>query len=216
MKKDMQQLIQDLSQDAKPDVPNFAPERWVQYLICVIAMYGLIAQTLLGIRTDLATQFTRPLFVAEIVLLVALVVSGAVASVLSMYPDAYQKPKWLAVPFGVFAALVALVGSQIYMPLDTRMVIPEHAMQGMECTICIASFSIIPSALIFSLIRKGANVHPFLAGALAVLTASAVGCLTLRLSEMNDSLMHLALWHYLPTLAFACVGALLGKWILKW
>jgi hypothetical protein len=59
-------------------------------------------------------------------------------------------------------------------------------------------------------------VHPLQAGAFAVLTASTIGALTLRLAEENDSIVHLVQWHYLPTLFFAVLGAFAGKWLLKW
>jgi hypothetical protein len=68
----------------------------------------------------------------------------------------------------------------------------------------------------FVLLRKGASIRQLQAGSFAVLTATAIGCLTLRLSEENDSIMHLLQWHYLPTLLFAALGALAGKWLLKW
>jgi hypothetical protein len=49
-----------------------------------------------------------------------------------------------------------------------------------------------------------------------VLAASGVGCLTLRLAELNDSIEHLLQWHYVPTLLFAAGGAMIGKWLLRW
>jgi len=120
-------------------------------------------------------------------------------------------------PYAVFTLLVAMVGFQLMMPTDTLMVMPEEVgAHPMECTICIASVALIPSALIFSLLRNGASIHPFQAGSFAVLASSAIGCLTLRLSEANDSIIHLVQWHYVPTLFFAALGALAGKWLLKW
>jgi len=79
-----------------------------------------------------------------------------------------------------------------------------------------AATAIVPAALIFALLRKGASVRPLRAGSFAVLAASGLGCLTLRLSEANDSLVHLVDWHYLPTLLFAVIGALVGRYLLRW
>jgi hypothetical protein len=86
----------------------------------------------------------------------------------------------------------------------------------MECALCIAAVALIPSALLFALIRKGATIRPLQAGSFAVLAASSVGGLTLRLAEANDSLMHLVVWHYLPALLFATLGAVIGKKLLRW
>lgn len=192
------------------------PSYWALRLLAVLSVYAVGAQLFLGLRPDLMAQFTRPLFALETLLLALLLISSAISSVLAMYPDAYQKPQLLKLPYAVFALLVALMGFQLLMPLDPLMVMPETGVHAMECAICIASVALIPSALIFALLRKGASVRQFQAGSFAVLASSAIGCLTLRLAEANDSIMHLVQWHYVPTLLFAALGALAGKWLLKW
>jgi hypothetical protein len=209
-------LIARLSSEAKPSRPLRAPGYWCVRLFMVLALYAVAAQLLLGLRPGLAVQFTRPFFALEIALLSLLLLTSGVASVLAMYPDAHQKPQLLKLPYGVFFLLAALVLSQLLMPRDMRMVMPEAAAHGVECALCIASVALIPSALIFALLRKGASIRQFQAGSFAALAASSIGCLTLRLSEANDSLVHLASWHYLPTLLFASIGAYAGKWLLKW
>lgn len=209
-------LIASLSTEAKPIKKMATPSYWALRLLAVLSVYAFGAQLFLGLRPDLMAQFTRPLFALETLLLTFLLLSSAVASVLSMYPDAYQKPQLLNLPYAVFALLVGLVGFQLLMPLDPLMVMPEAGLHAMECAICIASVALIPSALIFALLRKGAPVHQLQAGAFAVLAASAIGGVTLRLSEANDSIMHLVQWHYVPTLLFAILGALAGKWLLRW
>lgn len=208
-------LIARLSSEVQTIKPVRTPGYWSVRLIAVLVIYGIGAQAFLGFRTDLAMQFTRPLFVLEIALLVSLLIVSCIASVLSMYPDAYQKPGLLTLPYGVFLLLLGVVVSQLFMPQDARMMILPDAF-SMECAICIAAVALIPSALIFVLLRKGASVRQFQAGSFAVLAASAIGCLTLRLAEANDSLLHMAVGHYLPTLLFAALGAVIGKWLLKW
>ncbi len=116
----------------------------------------------------------------------------------------------------MFIALVGVIIYQLFLPVDARMVMPKAGAHGLVCALCIASVALIPSAMLFWLIRKGANVRPLQAGSFAVLAASAIGALTLRLAEANDSMLHLASWHYLPTFLFAVLGALLGKQLLKW
>ena len=208
-------LIRQLSQEASPHAPLRSPGVLGARLLAVLMVYGMGAQAFLGLRPDFAMQFMRPLFTLEIALLAALLIASATASVLAMYPDAYQKPIPLKLPYGVFFLLLILVGLQIFMPHDARMAVPKTT-HGMECALCIASVALIPSALLFALLRKGASIRQFQAGTFAVLAASSIGCLTLRLAEENDSLAHLATWHYGPTLLFATIGAFLGKWLLKW
>ena len=210
-------LIARLSAEAKLAQKVTAPSYWAVRLLAVLVLYAVGCQVFLGIRADLWVQLTRPFFALEILLLTLLLFSSAIASVLAMYPDAYQKPQLLMLPSIIFMLLVALMGGQWLTPQDMRMVAPEgDNVHAMECTLCIASVALIPSAIIFALLRKGASVRQFQAGAFAVLSASAIGCLTIRLAEANDSIMHLVQWHYVPTLLFAALGASAGKWLLKW
>ena len=213
---DIDTLITRLSNEALLPKPARSPHYWAVRLLAVLVVYGVGTQLCLGLRPDLAIQITRPFFIGEIVLLVTLLFTSAIAGVLAMYPDAYQRPTLLTLPYAVFLLLLGLVAFQLTMPLDTRMVMPLPGAHGMECTICIGSVALIPSALIFALLRKGASVRQFQAGAFAVLAASSIGCLTLRLAEANDSMMHLASWHYGPTVLFAALGAGIGKILLKW
>lgn len=209
-------LIARLSSEAEISKPLREPAYWAVRLLAILVLYGVATQLFLGLRPDLAMQFTRPLFVLEIGLLVVLMITSILAAILAMYPDAYQKPQLLKLPYGAFLLLVCLVTFQLLMPHDERMVMPQLGAHGMECALCIASIALIPSALVFALLRKGASVRQLQAGSFAVLAASAIGCLTLRLAEANDSLMHLTSWHYLPTLLFAIMGSFLGKLMLRW
>jgi hypothetical protein len=208
-------LIASLSQETpKPRLKP--PGYFAARLGAVLTVYGIGIQFFLELRTDLLAQFSRPMFTLEILLLVLLTVCSATAALLAMYPDVYQKPRLLNVPYAVFMALVAFMLVQFLLPHDIRMVIPPLDGQAMECAICIASVALLPSALIFALLRKGASVYPWRAGSFAMLAASGIGCLTLRLAEANDSLLHLAVWHYLPTLFFAGLGAVIGRLVLRW
>ncbi len=208
-------LIASLSAEAKPEKRVATPAYWSMRLLAVCLLYAIGTQLFLGIRPDVFIQLSRPLFALEILLLVILLLASGFAAVLAMYPDAYQKPQLLKLPYAAFALLVGLMGFQLLMPHDARMALPPET-HAMECALCISSIALIPSALIFALLRKGASVRPLQAGAFAVLAASAIGGVTLRLSEENDSIQHLVQWHYVPTLLFAIVGALLGKYLLRW
>ena len=209
-------LIASLSAEAKPTKRVGTPAVGLTRLLAVLALYAAGCQIFQGLRPDLGMQLSRPLFTLEILLLSLVLLSSVFASVLAMYPDAYQKSQFLKLPYVIFSLLVGLVGFQLLMPHDAGMVMPEASGHGMKCALCIASLAFVPSALIFALLRKGASVHPFQAGSFAVLAASSIGCLTLRFAEANDSIMHLVQWHYVPTLLFSAFGALAGKWLLRW
>lgn len=209
-------LIASLSAQAKPTKKLRSPAYWAVRMLAVLAVYGAGTQIFLGLRPDLSQQLSRPFYACEVATLVLLLIASALAAVLAMYPDAYQKPRLLKLPYGLFILVFALNMVQLFMPLDERMVMPSPEAHAMECAICIAALALIPSAFIFALLRKGASVRQSQAGSFTVLAASAMGCLTLRLAEDNDSIMHLLQWHYVPTFLFAMIGVFLGKWLLKW
>lgn len=209
-------LIASLSADAKPVKPLKAPSYFAPRILGVLAAYGVLSQYFLGFRPDLIAQLSRPFFAFEILALITLLISSTYSCILSIYPDAYQKSRLVKLPYTAFLALAGIVGLQLALPYDARMVVPPPGSHTMECALCIAAVALLPAGLIFSFLRKGATVHQVRSGAFAVLASSAVGGLTLRLAEANDSILHLIAWHYAPTLLFAVIGALLGKWLLKW
>lgn len=208
----IESVIEQLVNQAGVVKPLPGPHYWIIRIIAVLAIYGSGIQYFLGLRADIAGQMLRPFFVAEIVTLLALTVISAIAAIYALYPDAYQRAIWLKLPFIVFAVLVVLLGVQFFVPLD----LPAKGSHTMECALCIACVAILPATILFMVLSKAVSVRPLTAGLLAVLTAAAVGCLTLRLAEVNDSLSHLIIWHYIPMVFFAAFGALIGKFLLKW
>lgn len=215
-------LIAQLAQESKPATPAIKPGQLVAVLLGVLLVYAIGAQIYLGLRPDLINRLTDFWYNAEITTLWFLILTSAYAGVVAMSPDALQKPIVLKLPYIVLAALIVILGYQLITngeltshPLGSIMqkVIDTH---GMACSICIALLSMLPSAFVFAILKKGASVRPLMSGSFAVFTAAGIGCLTLRLGEPNDSLIHLIQWHYLPTLLFAIIGAWMGKWLLKW
>jgi hypothetical protein len=182
----------------------------------VLTIYAIGMQLIVGIRADMTQQLSRGPYLIEIVLLAAVTLSSIMAAILAMYPDAYQRPRLLKIPYATLALLLLFIGIQLLMPHDARMVMPGPHVHNVECSMAIAAIAMIPSALIFALLRKGASVHPLQAGLFAALAASGISCLTLRIAEANDSLIHLITWHYLPILLFAALGALIGKRLFRW
>lgn len=184
----------------------------------MLGLYGVGAQFYLGLRPDLSAQLASPLFLAEIISLALITLSGALATIHALYPDQLQRRWVTSVPlilFGMLAAVLAISGIRDNPTMNMDFLFHENG-AGMKCTLCIASISILPSAMLFALLRKGATTKPLNAGMIAAFTAAAIGCFALRLAEPSDSSAHFILWHYLPTLAFSGIGALLGKFLLRW
>lgn len=210
------ELIAQLARDSHSVQTLRTPRFYAYAMIGISIVYAIGAQWFLGVRPDIMAQLSRPLFVFELCALGAIFSSSMVAAIILMRPDANYHNSVLRLPFIACAGLFLCIALQWMLPVDSTMVMPAFSLQGRECALCIAVLSLMPSAVLFSLLRMGANTMPKRAGIYSVLAASAIGCITQRIAEMNDSLMHLAIWHYLPTLLFAALGAWLGKKLLHW
>lgn len=213
---DTKQLIEQLSAEAVP-VRVMRPQRYVLVLLIVLLTYAVCAQCWLeGFRADIATQLARPLFLLELLLLVAMLVSSSVAAAFAMLPDIGQRKRLMQLPYILSGGLFLLVLFQLFMPPDARMVMADTNSHTHQCTQYIAVTSLLPAVLMFGLLRKGASIMPLQAGFIAVIAAVSVGAITLRLAEPNDQITHLIAWHYVPSLFFASLGALLGRYLLRW
>lgn len=208
----IEKLIEGLSKEALPVQP--APRPWLLCLkwLGAATAYLVVTLAISGTRPDLLLQFHKPWFVAEIVLLAGIFVSTAFSAAILSFPDLHQQRRAAFAPVWIFAlfALVLLFSWQADNPPSPQ---PVHSF---ECTISIFIFSLLPSAGIFYAMRQFASTHLRLSGIVAVLFAFSTGALWLRLHEQTDSIVHLAEWHYLPMIAVAGLGWLLGKVLLKW
>ncbi|NBV07165.1 MAG: DUF1109 domain-containing protein [Proteobacteria bacterium] len=209
-------LITKLSSEAKPAKPLPKPASWILFLLAELFFYAVILQTFLGLRPDLAVELTHPLFVVEITLTLLLFVSSITATVLTMYPDLYQKSFLLKIPYLIFFLLLGFFLAEFFIFYDVENIFSSENFHGLQCALCIVISSSVPAAFIFAILRRGASVLPKQSGFFTILAASSLSYFVTRLDEVNDSVIHLFIWHYLPILFFALLGALLGKWLLKW
>lgn len=213
--KDLESLITELSSEPAVVRRFPAPPRLAAGLLAVCLLCGVLGQLYLGVRPDFKATLADLALWSELACLMLLLLSSLLASVLVMYPDAYQRPGLLRLPYAAFGLLVALCVVQLLVQPALRLQ-DASDMHGVTCTISIAAVAIVPAALVMVMLGRGAVVRPRQAGSLAVLTGTALGCLVVRLHEANDSMVHVVVWHYMPTLCFALVGVLLGRRLLRW
>jgi hypothetical protein len=165
-----------------------------------------------GLRPDLMIKLHEPWFIAEIAALVGIFIATSLSAALLSFPDLHQMRRIAFVPVIMFA-LFALVMFLAWQADNPSAPLPVH---NFECTISITLFSLLPIFWTFFKMRKLASTHYHLAGCCALLFAFSIGAIWLRLHEINDSIMHVVQWHYLPMIAFGLIGLWLGKVMLKW
>ena len=209
----IEQLIKTLSDDTAKLLP--APHPFLQSIKWTIAaaVYLSVALMIFGLRPDIMQAILNPWFVIELVALFGIFVATSVSTALLAFPDLYQKRIIAFAPILMFALFLVVIfltwGAEDYPPAS----LPSHTY---ECTFCIILVSMLPAVWTFYSLRKFASIHYRMAGSLALLSASSIGALWLRLYEVNDSIVHVVEWHYLPMLVIGIIGLWLGEVILKW
>lgn len=209
---DTEQLIDRLARSASMGGPCSNPFALCFQWLLAVAFYVTCSAIFLELRPDIEIKLLSPLFLDEIVALILFITSTSLASALLSYPDNFQKPKLLWLPY-FSAALFLLVVTLAWFTSPRAIPRPSNEL---ECLTCITLLSFIPAITLFWHIRNMAPTQRGKAGAMAMLSAFGIGALTLRLCEETDSIAHLVQWHYAPMLAVNFIGIVLGKKILKW
>jgi hypothetical protein len=210
--RDVEQLVAELAEDAGTVRP--APHPYLLSLkwLGAAAFYLAVALALSGLRPDLARALQQPWYIVEIAALAVVLIATAFSAALLAFPDLHQKRGLVFAPAWMFA-LFLLVMLFAWRADSPPAPLPVHSFQ---CTASITLMALLPAAWTFYAMRKFASTHYRWAGSIAVLSAFSVGALWLRLHEVNDSVVHVIEWHYLPMLAAGLLGLWLGKALLKW
>jgi hypothetical protein len=206
------ELIARLAQDTVTVKPARHPYLLSLQWMGWAAAYLVVSLMFSGLRPDIAVKLQEPWFVAEIAALVSIFVATSLSASLLSFPDIHQLRRVAFAPVVTFALFVTVMffawqADQPPAPL------PMHSFR---CTMGITLLSLLPAAWMFYVMRKFASTHYHLAGCCALLFAFSIGAIWLRLYEVNNSIMHVIEWHYLPMIAFGAVGLWLGKVMLKW
>lgn len=202
------QLIAQLA--AQPAVaPARSPwriaARWLAATLAYVALLVAIA----GTRPDLMLKFQSPLFMGEIALLVAIILFSSLSAALLAFPDGHQHRALAAAPLVFFLAFIGLMLAALQRDAGPS----PH---GVECLACISFYSLFPALWMFWQVRRLATTQRKRSGAIVAVTAFSIGALALRLCEPTDNIAHVVLWHYLPMIGAAVLGAAIGQRLLKW
>lgn len=208
----IEELVESLARDAAPVKP--APHPLMLSLGWVVgaAVYLVVSLWISGLRPDLMQKLHEPWFVAELAFLALIFIATSLSAAVLAFPDLHQMRKAALAPAGLFAVFVAILFFAWRADVPPAP-LPAHSF---ECTLSITLFSLLPAAWTFFSMRKFASTHCRWAGSVALLFAFSVGALWLRLYELNDSIIHVIQWHYLPMLGIVLIGWWLGKRLLKW
>ena len=210
--KDIEQLVAQLSSEASPIRPAPSPLQLSLRWAGAAFIYLLASLAVSGLRPDLAHALQNPWFTAELLLLLLILLGTLSSAALLAFPDLHQKRALAYTPPALFGLFILL----LFFAWRADMPPAPFPVHSFECTIHITLISLLPAALAFLTLRNYASTHPRWAGSFALLAAFSVGALWLRSYEVNDSILHVVQWHYLPMIGVGTIGWMLGARLLKW
>ncbi len=91
-----------------------------------------------------------------------------------------------------------------------------HFSEGLACSYEILQMALVPLAVLFFILRRGASVHPLRSGIMAATSATMMGTLVLQVICQSPSPVHILAYHVGAVLAISLLGAFLGLRILRW
>lgn len=207
-------LIASLSAEASPIRPGFLRRG----VLAGLAGGGLA--TLLtfaafwGLRPDLAQALAVPVLAAKSALPALLALLGLPLVLSRARPGGRSRLGSLiwALPLAL-AAIVAV--AFVATPPTARL--PEFL--GASIGPCLASIPALSAPILAGLLtglRRGAPEHPARCGALAGLAAGGAGAAIYSLHCIEDSPLFYGTWYVLAIALVAGLGALAGRWLLRW
>lgn len=210
------ELIGLLAADASP-VPRHVGERRFALALLVgglLALAWVAGQY--GVRTDLAAVALTAPFALKLAMPLAVAVCALVVVFRLAHPGARVRPAWrwgLVLPVGLlwlWAVAVLVTAAP-----DTR----ADLVLGQTWRVCV--FNVTATALpvgvaLFWALRGLAPTRPVATGAAAGWLAGAVGATVYALHCPEMDAPFLAVWYVLGMAVCAGLGALAGRWALRW
>jgi hypothetical protein len=205
-------LIQTLARD--PKVKGPAMQAWLAISIAAALAYSVLAILVVaGARLHFMEHLSWVAGKAGLSLLFALT---SAPLLLRLARPGRSPGVWPALVGALLLGCAMLVvGSLTSMPEGERM----FALTGGTFPICaliIPTMATPTAAVLFLWLRKQAPTRPALAGMAAGILASALAAIAYALTCPVDSAAFVATWYPLAITACAAIGALAGRFTLRW
>jgi hypothetical protein len=169
----------------------------------------------LGMRPDVMVATHNPFFVLKFVVTLALAFTSVALALRLVQPAAnVRRAAWLLV-----IPLLLLVGG-----ITADIMLPETSpwmvrMRGGNSMVCLSAIPMLSLPLLIAALiglRRGAATRPMLAGAVAGLLAGGIAATFYASHCVDDSPLFVATWYGIAIAFVALVGAIAGRWVLRW
>lgn len=210
-----EQLIKQLVEEGAQEALPHPMKQTIKWLLVALLYLGGVS-LFFGFRADIAVQLSTVSIDLELLFLLAMAVSAALAAFCLSRPDGHQMPWIKYIPFAFLLpwAITAFAGSAGDLQLAN--ILHEMTLNQFGCPWHILLFSVPPGIVMFLALRKGATIRCCWAGLMAAWSVSAFAYMLMRLFEQNDDPAHLLVWHVFPIVLICIAGMMIGKFALRW
>jgi hypothetical protein len=208
-------LIARLSTDLKP-VRRMAMARLLVGATVLSTIVAIVAMNMwLGMRPDMDTAMATMNFWTKFTYTLSVALLGGVATLALARPDGRTRWPWF-VALGLLALLVIGAFNQLARaePDDMMPLIVGGTSLVCPWRIVVLGLPILLGAILA--LRRLAPRNPTLAGFAAGIMAGGAGAWVYSFACAETGMMFLALWYTLGILIVGAIGAVLGRFLLRW
>lgn len=205
-------LIEALAKDTG-NMPESVERRFGLLAGAGIVIAAFLFYLILGMRSDAMEAMQTPWYPLKMVItgLLALLTIPVVTALAR--PGAAVPAKRLAI---VGVLLAAAIAADLLMLDPTAWKARMMGQNAMFCLTLIPVFSVAPLVAVVIALRHGASPRPMLSGFAAGVLSGAVGGFLYGLFCPDDSPLFLAVWYTIAIVIVSAVGALAGRFALRW
>lgn len=168
----------------------------------------------LGVRPDFPAATGSAFFLLKFIVTLALVFASAALALRMVRPGTPVRRTWwlLTIPAGLLAGGIA---ADLALPQASTW---AARLIGSNALVCLTAIPALALPLLIAALvglRHGAATRPMLTGAIAGLVAGGLAATFYAAHCMDDSPLFVATWYTLALALVAAVGALAGRWLLR-
>jgi hypothetical protein len=208
-------LIAMLADAPRPPSRAVVGKRLGRALVASVAAALLLIQTIPVNGARLEGVVFTSLFWIKVLLPLSMTISGLWVTARLSQPGVAVERLWLALGFPLAAVWLAAAITLLASPAPARAdLVLGHTWR--TCSLYIAELSIPPLLLLFWAMRGLAATQPVAAGVATGLLAGAIGTLAYCFRCPETAVPFWATWYSLGMAVPALIGAMAGRWILRW
>jgi hypothetical protein len=209
------ELIGRLADDLRPVHPR-AMSRLLWGAVVASGLVAAIAMNMwLGMRPDMATAPMTMMFWSKFSYTLAIALLGTAATLVLARPDGRTRWPWLAA-VGLLAVVLLLAVVQLVRAEPDSMMPLVFGGTAMICPwrIIVLSLPILFASILA--LRRFAPRSPTLAGLAAGVMSGGFGAWVYSFACAEDGMMFMALFYTLGIALVGGLGAVLGRYLLRW